>query len=71
MSLTIPLLAEHNAQAALSCMLDRGLKAPHKLTDTCKQIATVTLAKLDNVDKRMVRCLTNRLVDFAHTKEGM
>jgi hypothetical protein len=46
-------------------MMERGLRHPHTITTTCKQIATVVLAKLDNVDKILVRKLTNALVMYA------
>lgn len=35
-----------------------------KITNTCKQIASVTCKKVDIADKKMVRHLTNRLVQY-------
>lgn len=61
----IPAGAEYNASMVLSHMLDRGLKAPAKLTQTCRGIASVVLAKFDVADKRILRCLTNRLVSLS------
>lgn len=59
------------AITSLVAMSERETFKVRNLTNTCKQIAAVTCKKLDITDRRMMRCLTNRLVSYAHENVGL
>jgi len=69
--LEIPPGIEAQASTTITAMTQRGLREPCKLTALCRTVASVTLAKADIIDKRMVRCLTNRLICKAHDVSGV
>lgn len=69
--LEIPQGILYNSENTLRHMLERGLKAPGKITSTCHAIAEVTCHKMDVMDRRMIRALTNRLVSLAHNDVGL
>lgn len=65
----IPPAIEQQAISTIDAMNARGMKNPHALTSTCRQIAIVICAKWNEVDKKLVRALTNRMVCHAYDVE--
>jgi hypothetical protein len=62
----IPAAIEQQALTTITAMTERGLKEPQKLPYTCRSIAMVILSKWDNADKKMIRHLTNIMINKAH-----
>ena len=63
---TIPAAIEHQAIITITAMTERGLKDPQHLPATCRSIAMVILSKWDSADKKMIRTLTNIMINKAH-----
>lgn len=68
---SIPPAIEQQAFSTIDAMRERGFNQPNKLTITCKQVATVILAKWDNADHKWIRTLTNRMVAHVYEKDGV
>jgi hypothetical protein len=64
----LPAGVEQQAIKTIDAMNERGFKHPRNITAQCKSIAIVILGKWNDADKRMIRCLTNRMV--AHVMDS-
>lgn len=64
--ISIPAGIEQQAVNTITAMTERGLKEPQRLPATCRSIAVVLLSKWDSADKRMIRHLTNIMINKAH-----
>lgn len=62
----IPLAVEQQAMTTITAMVERGLDHPERLRHTCKSIALVILSKWNIADKKMMRILTNMMINKAY-----
>ena len=62
----IPDGVEQKAISTITAMTERGLAHPDKLHRTCLDVARIILAKWDITDRKIIRYVTNTMINKAY-----